>query len=208
MPLRRSLALALVLLPLAARADRVVPPPGVGLVGVGVGVRYVPQSAIVTEASKNGHDLAARSGFGPAALLPFSYRVDKDWSVGIELGWGTDELPFVDGSKIAVQTIPLQIKGERSVDFGLPGLELYGALGTGYYLSTAVVTSPESKRKSAEAHAAGGFLAIGARIALTADVGLVPELRYAFAVTGVEGYGALTVGGATATLGLYYAWRE
>lgn len=188
--------------------ERRVPGPKIGLVGLGAGLRLIPQTALFEDSAKAGHVFASRQPGAPAAILPLSYRVDREWSAAVEFGYGYDHYAFTDQTSIELHTVTLLIRGERSFDVGVPWFEPYLCFGAGYYLSTAVVDPGEATPRSGEAHATGLFLGLGARLALTADLGLFLEDRFALATTGIAGYGPLAVGGNLAALGFYHAWRN
>ena len=215
---RRASIVACVLalaLPGLARAapEPLLPPAETGLVTVLGGVRFVPQAPLESSAAKQGWAVVGRAPVTPAVLVPLSYRVDREWSALIELGWANDgyRLRPAEGtatSELAVQTVGLLAGGQRAFDLGWRRVEPYLGFGVGYYLSTVRLTGSLGELpKHVEAHAAGGFLSAGLRIGLGGGWSAVVEERYAFAVTGLGDFGALTVGGNTVALGLSRVWR-
>lgn len=207
--MRRVAALLLFLAASAARAQEPVtlPPAEVGLLGVSAGVRFMPQGAMESAALKAGRPLLSRSLPPPALQVSSAWRVDREWSVYFEGGWGLDNYAFGDGSTLGMQTINLQLGGQRSFDFGWQRVEPYLGVGFGYWLSTATTKVEGEQKKSLEAHASGISLTAGLRYALTSEWGLAIENRFGFAAAGVAPFGAVTVGGNTLALGLWYVWR-
>lgn len=185
-----------------------LPPGEVGLVGLEAGYRVVPDAPFRSTAAKAGRPMTAHDLGGPALLLPLLYRVDRDWSVLIEGGYGIDRYEIAHEGTVDLRTATLHAGVQRAIDFGSDRFEPFFEAGIGYYLSTFTTRDGAGPAHTLEANATGGFLGAGVRVALTADLGLTVEDRYAFAFVGLQGVGDSSVGGNTTALGLYYVWRN
>lgn len=193
--------------------EPLLPPPETGLVSLLAGVRYVPQGALIGAASKAGWTLSERLPVSPAIAVPFSYRLDSDWSVGIEFGWSPDSYVFREASSGALgsfsaQTFGLLVAGQWHLNMGWERVEPYLGGGIGYYLTSVATTGGMGELPRAfEAHAGGAYLAAGARVGIGLGWALLIEERYAFATAGLADFGAVTVGGNTVSLGISRVWR-
>lgn len=215
-----ALALSL-LLPAAAHASAanapLLPGPETGLITVLGGVRYVPQGPLQSSALKAGWKSVDRWAVTPAVAVPFSYRVDADWTALVEFDWSTDQYRFrndtppenasADG-RFSLHTAAVLIGGQRTFHLGWRRIEPYLGFGLGYYLSAVKLEgSLGALPKQFEAHTGGGYLAAGLRIGLGGGWLAVVEERYAFATAGLADFGAVTVGGNTVSLGVGRVWR-
>lgn len=187
----------------------VVPPPGLGFVSALAAYRIVPQADFVAALARINHVVASRAFGGPAGLLPLAYRVDAEWTAEFTLGYGTDRFLFSDQTELSIQTATITIGGQRGFDVGIPWLEPYVGFGIGWWLSSVSDTSPERVgQASSDRHTTAGYVSAGLRVALTPDLGLVLEDRFAYAEIPMPGLGIAQVGGNSAALGLYYVWRH
>ncbi len=182
-----------------------LPPAGVGLVGLSVGYRMVPDAPFAATAAKAGRPMSSHAFGAPTALVPFSYRGDGGWSLVVELGYGSDHYQLADAGAVDLQTVTLQAGAQWAFDLGLDRLEPFAEAGVGYYLSTFTASGGP---QNVEANSSGGFLGAGLRYALTDEVGLTLEERYALATVNLAGVADASVGGDTVALGMYYVWRE
>lgn len=198
-------------------SEPLVTPPKTGIVSVLAGVRYVPQGPLLSSALKAGWKSTERWAVTPAVAVPFSYRVDNQWSAFVEFDWAQDSYGFYNdsppgsasaGGQVSVQTFALLIGGQRAFNFGWERVEPYVGFGLGYYLSTVRVKGSLGELpKEFEAHTGGGYAAAGLRIGLGSGWSALVEERYAFAVPGLADFGAVNVGGNTVSVGLGRVWR-
>lgn len=201
----------------AAASAPVLPGPETGLITVLGGVRYVPQGPLTASALKAGWKPVDRWAVTPAVAVPFSYRVDAQWTALVEFDWSADEYAFHNDDppekasaegRFAVNTMALLIGGQRSFDLGWQRVEPYLGFGLGYYLSTVKLKGSLGQLpKQFEAHTGGGYVAAGLRIGLGGGWLAVVEERYAFAIAGLADFGQVTVGGNTVSLGVGRVWR-
>lgn len=208
--MRRSglVAIACALLPWAAGAEVLVPPAGAGLLGVSGGWRYVPQWFLATDAKKLGQGELRPSFGSPQVLVPFGYRIDDHWGVGISFAYGHETMRFTSGSSLGLSTLALELSVERRFNPGWDRLELYASAGIGQYLSAVSIQPADGPRVNTEANTQGFNAALGVRYALTQHFGLVLEDRFVWAGVGVDGFGRPLVGGNTLSLGMFYVWRQ
>jgi opacity protein-like surface antigen len=193
--------------------EDLLPGPKTGTIAVAGGVRMTLPFGFLRSADAAGYPLASHT-VGPALVLPLGYRIDKEWAVNIDFTYGLDQFNFAasDGkppSSLRAQTFTLQIGGQYTPQVGWGRLEPVFGFGVGYYLSTLTSTDSALSLKSTESNATGFFVSVGLRYALTSQVGLNLEDRFALATAKAGAtLGDVPVGGNTASLGMYYAFRE
>jgi hypothetical protein len=177
-------------------------------VSVAGGLRVVPQLNLAPALGNYGLELKHHDLAQPAASAALSWKFADDWTAGTEFGFSPDRYALVDGSAIVVQTFMLQAVIQWSPRFGWSRVEPYLAAGIGYYFSGVSRPGAFGQEGTAEADAAGGFAAVGVRIALTTKFGLTVEERYAFAYAPLGPLGSASAGGNTVAAGLYWIWKD
>jgi hypothetical protein len=164
----------------------------------------VPQLNLTKSLESYGLTVADHVLPQPAGMAEFFYHLPDDWAAGIDLGYSTDKYVFTNHSYIQVGTLSAHIIGEWVAPIPSSLVAVYVKAALGYYFSSL----SGSGTTSTVASNAGGYLAVGARLALVPKFGLSLEERYAFAFETLQQLGFASVGGNTVALGLYYVWTD
>lgn len=187
----------------ASAAPAEVPPPETGLVGLAAGIRFAPQSALAEHARKEQVSVTSGALAGPVVLLPLAYRIDRAWTLAVEFGFGADRVTFSDRDALDFRTFTVGAAVQYALPVMGPRFEPYALGGIGYYLSTVTGSTAGQQEQAQEHNTTGIVLGAGLRMALTSSFGLALEGRHAFAWAR-----AASVGGTSATLGVYWVWSD